>query len=70
MPRLRNIQTGAVVSCSHETAANLGSEWVSVAGAVKQVASKPAAPESEDIANDNSEGPSSTVEPIKPKTKK
>lgn len=32
MPRLRNIQTGAVVSCSHETAARLGSEWVSVDG--------------------------------------
>lgn len=32
MPRLRNIRTGAVVSCSHETAANLGSEWVSVDG--------------------------------------
>lgn len=29
MPRLRNIKTGAVVSCSHETAANLGSEWIS-----------------------------------------
>lgn len=28
MPRLRNTQTGAVVSCSEETAAALGSEWV------------------------------------------
>lgn len=28
MPRLRNVQTGAVVSCSDETAARLGSEWV------------------------------------------
>lgn len=28
MPRLRNIQSGAVVSCSDETAARLGSEWV------------------------------------------
>lgn len=27
MPRLRNIQTGAVVSCSDETAARLGTEW-------------------------------------------
>lgn len=27
MPRLRNIQSGAVVSCSDETAARLGSEW-------------------------------------------
>lgn len=30
MPRLRNIQTGAVVSCDDETAAQLGSEWVLV----------------------------------------
>jgi len=28
MPRLRNIQSGAVVSCSDGTAARLGSEWV------------------------------------------
>ena len=27
MPHLRNIQSGAVVSCSDETAARLGSEW-------------------------------------------
>lgn len=27
MPRLRNVRTGALVSCSHETAARLGSEW-------------------------------------------
>lgn len=27
MPRLRNIQTGVVVSCSDETAARLGSQW-------------------------------------------
>ena len=27
MPRLRNIQTGAVVSVSDETAARLDSEW-------------------------------------------
>ena len=27
MPRLRNVQSGAVVSCSEETAARLGSEW-------------------------------------------
>lgn len=30
MTRLRNISTGAVVSCSDETAARLGSEWSSV----------------------------------------
>ena len=30
MPRLRNVQTGAVVSCSDETAARLGSEWAPV----------------------------------------
>lgn len=28
MPRLRNRQTGAVVSCSDETAARLGAGWV------------------------------------------
>lgn len=28
MPRLRNVQSGVVVSCSTETAARLGSEWV------------------------------------------
>lgn len=27
MPRLRNSQTGVVVSCSDETAARLGKEW-------------------------------------------
>ena len=27
MPSLRNVQSGAVVSCSDETAARLGSEW-------------------------------------------
>jgi len=27
MPRLRHNKTGAVVSCSDETAARLGSEW-------------------------------------------
>jgi len=27
MPRLRNVQSGAVVSVSDETAARLGSEW-------------------------------------------
>ena len=30
MPRLRNIQSGAVVSCSDETAARLGAGWVPV----------------------------------------
>lgn len=29
MPRLRNVRSGAVVSCSDETAARLGSEWES-----------------------------------------
>jgi hypothetical protein len=29
MPRLRNTKTGAVVSCSDETAARLGGEWES-----------------------------------------
>jgi len=28
VPHLRNIQTGAVVSCSDETAARLGGGWV------------------------------------------
>jgi len=28
MPRLRNTQSGAVVSCSDETAARLGPGWV------------------------------------------
>lgn len=27
MPKLRNAQSGAVVSCSEATAARLGSEW-------------------------------------------
>lgn len=27
MPRLRSVRTGAVVSCSEETAARLDSEW-------------------------------------------
>jgi hypothetical protein len=30
MPRLRNVQSGAVVSCTAETAARLGSEWSEV----------------------------------------
>lgn len=31
MPALRNIRTGVVVSCSHETAARLsGREWVEI----------------------------------------
>lgn len=30
MPRLRNARSGAVVSCSEETASRLGSEWVPV----------------------------------------
>lgn len=49
MPRLRNTQSGAVVSCSEETAARLGSEWAPVdkpapaKRPVKKVAAKPPA---------------------------
>lgn len=32
MPRLRNVRSGAVVSCSDETAARLGSGWVDADG--------------------------------------
>ena len=49
MPRLRNIQTGAVVSCSDETAARLGPGWDSAEKAApatkapaKRAARKPA----------------------------
>ncbi len=35
MARLRNINSGAVVSCSDETAARMGSEWVPFDGATK-----------------------------------
>lgn len=45
MPRLRNVQSGAVVSCSDETAARLGSDWQPVeeskAPAKKSAASRP-----------------------------
>lgn len=41
MPRLRNSQTGAVVSCSDETAARLGSEWSPVDNAPAKSAPKP-----------------------------
>jgi hypothetical protein len=41
MPRLRNIRTGALVSCSNETAARLGSEWELADEATKQVANQP-----------------------------
>jgi hypothetical protein len=55
MPRLRNIQTGAVVSCSDETAAMLGPGWDSAdkaapakrAPAKKMAAKKAAASKSE-----------------------
>lgn len=43
MPRLHNIKTGAVVSCSDETAARLGSEWEAAAKpSPKPVAKAPA----------------------------
>lgn len=45
MPRLRNIQTGAVVSCSDETAVRLGPGWAPAEKAVpvtKAPAKKPA----------------------------
>lgn len=41
MPRLRNTLTGAVVSCSDETAARLGGEWVPADVKPGQSASKP-----------------------------
>ena len=44
MPRLRNISTGAVVSCSDETAARLGGEWKPVETEKKSPAKKAAAP--------------------------
>ena len=45
MPRLRNIQTGAVVSVSDETAARLDDEWVPAekAAPVKKTVAKKAA---------------------------
>jgi len=36
MPRLRNAQSGAEVSCSEETAARLGGEWEPVEAAPKK----------------------------------
>ena len=49
MPRLRNSQTGAVVSVSDETAARLGSEWepVEKKAAPKSPAKKSASSKSE-----------------------
>jgi len=58
MPRLRNVQSGAVVSVSDETAARLGSEWepaekpapkatVKKAAAPKAPAKKAAAPKTD-----------------------
>lgn len=45
MPRLRNIQSGAVVSVSDEKAARLGSEWESAdKPAPKAPAKKAASP--------------------------
>ena len=44
MPRLQNIHSGGVVSCSDETAARLGSEWEPVdKPAAKKVPAKKAA---------------------------
>lgn len=43
MPRLRNTQSGAVVSCSDETAARLGAEWQPVGAAEKKAPAKKAA---------------------------
>ena len=48
MPRLRNVQSGAVVSVSDETAARLGSEWEPAEKpAPKAPAKKAAAPKTE-----------------------
>lgn len=41
MPRLRNILTGAVVSCSDETADRLGGGWVPADREPETVADKP-----------------------------
>lgn len=38
MPRFRNVNTGAVVSCSEETAARLGTEWEPAADEKKAAA--------------------------------
>ena len=46
MPRLRNIQSGAVVSCSDETAARLGPGWVPADEPPKKAPAKPAASKS------------------------
>jgi hypothetical protein len=43
MPRLRNIKSGAVVSCSDETAARLGSEWESADKSAPKAPAKKAA---------------------------
>jgi hypothetical protein len=40
MARLRNVQSGAVVSCSEETAARLGSEWEPADTEPEQVAKR------------------------------
>lgn len=42
MPRLRNVQTGAVVSCSDETAQRLGTQWEPAEPKAKKSAAKPA----------------------------
>ena len=42
MPRLRNIKSGAVVSCSEETARRLGVEWESADKAPAKAPSKKA----------------------------
>lgn len=43
MPRLRNVQSGAVISCTDETAARLGGEWESVEAPEKKTPAKKAA---------------------------
>ena len=47
MPRLRNIQSGAVVSVSDETAARLGAEWAPAEEPKKAPAKKSASSKSE-----------------------
>ena len=42
MPRLRNVNSGAVVSCSDDTAAALGAEWEPLEEEKKAQAKKPA----------------------------
>lgn len=43
MPRIRNVQTDVVVSCSDELAERLGSEWVDADEAKSKAPAKKAA---------------------------